>query len=232
MLARMDYRPYREKIEWANYWWDNAFEKRQDRVLLIGDSTARAYRRELSEKIKRPIDFFGTSSVVTDELFIRELEMFMSIKEYSYDIIQVQIGVHGIVSESGRKLPENYYQYYEEAYIDLIKFLNGKCNRLILATITPVIKPFSISNPILYKIYARLHFKGNEIVDERFEEGIRKRNEIIYKAAERYKVSVNDLYKYMNNEGRHFRHIDHVHYEKRAKAFIAARVAEFCENKE
>lgn len=63
-----DYAPYRESVEWGNYWWDNANEIRNDRILLIGDSTSREYRSTLAEYMGKPVDFIGSSSTVTDEL--------------------------------------------------------------------------------------------------------------------------------------------------------------------
>lgn len=224
---RIDYAPYREKIEWANYWWDNAYEERKDRILLIGDSTSRAFRSTLAQYLKRPVDFMGSSSTVTDELFIKELETFLSVKEYSYDAVHVQLGSHGIVAEGGQKLPQDYYDYYAASYEDMVCFLKEKCEKIVLATATQVIISKKIKSPILKRLYAHFHTKKSEHIDEQFEAGIQIRNKIVCDIAKKHGLEVNDLYRYMNQEGSKFRHIDHIHYEKKAKMFIAKRVADY-----
>lgn len=228
---KFDYSPYRETIEWGNYWWDKANEKRDDRILLIGDSTSREYRSTLAEYTGRPVDFIGSSSAVTDELFLKELELFFSVKEYQYSVIHMQIGVHGIVPE-GEKIVLNdypdYYKYYEESYREVVLFLKEHCKRLILATVTPVILVNESMNPILRKLYVHLHTRQMEKIDQRFEKGIVKRNAIVHKIGNELQIPVNDLYNYMNTEGYALRHVDHVHYENKSKLFIARRVAAYC----
>ncbi|HJC74843.1 MAG TPA: SGNH/GDSL hydrolase family protein [Candidatus Mediterraneibacter faecavium] len=226
-----EYSPYREKIEWANYWWDEAFSPSTGRILLIGDSSSRFYRRTVADKLNCAVDFLGTSSTITDPIFQKELEMFFAVEEYHYDLIHMQIGVHGIVPEGEQNLLEdypNYYEFYERDYRRLILYLMGKCNRLVLATITPVIVWKQIKNPFFSRVYARLHRKSLENIDERFDEGIRIRNEILKKIANEYNIPVNDLYSAMSTgEGKHLRHIDHIHYERAAKDFFAGRLIQY-----
>lgn len=38
-----DYEPYREKIEWANYWWDEAYSPSSRRILMIEDFSFRFF---------------------------------------------------------------------------------------------------------------------------------------------------------------------------------------------
>lgn len=47
----------REHVEWLNFWFDNANEKRSDRILLIGDSVTHDYRKPLAQLTKKPVDF-------------------------------------------------------------------------------------------------------------------------------------------------------------------------------
>lgn len=223
----MNYAQYREKVEWANYWWDNAFEKRNDRMLMVGDSTSRAYRSTLAKYLGRPVDFFGTSSAVTDQLFWKELTAFLSVEEYTYDSIHVQIGVHGIVSESGISLPSGYEITYADCFEELVNILKKNCKRLVLATITQVVILPNNKIPIIGKLYTHLHPVSWENSDPRFESGILARNEIIRNTARKHRLPCNDLYIYMIREGNRFRHIDHVHYEKNAELFLAKRTAEY-----
>ncbi|WP_368350547.1 hypothetical protein, partial [Parabacteroides merdae] len=50
----------KETTEWSNFWYDQANVQGGGRILLVGDSIARQYRRSLSEKLKCPVDLFGT----------------------------------------------------------------------------------------------------------------------------------------------------------------------------
>lgn len=226
-----DYAPYREKIEWANYWWDEAFSPSARRILMIGDSGSRFYRRTVADMLDCAVDFFGTSSAITDSIFQKELEMFFAVEEYHYDLIHMQIGVHGIVPEGEQSLLDdypNYYKFYERDYRRLILYLMDKCDRLVLATITPVVVWKPIKNPFISKVFTRLHRKSMETIDERFDRGIRIRNEILKKIADEYNIPVNDLYSAMSTgEGKCLRHIDHIHYEKAAKNLFANRLIQY-----
>lgn len=52
----------KETTEWSNFWYDQANVQGTRRILLVGDSIARQYRRTLSEKLKSPVDLFATSA--------------------------------------------------------------------------------------------------------------------------------------------------------------------------
>lgn len=228
-----DYAPYREKIEWANYWWDEAYSCLSKRILMIGDSTSRFYRHAAAENIGLPVDFFGTSSAITDPLFAKELRMFFSVKEYKYDLIHLQLGVHGIVPENPNVLLNDYPDYYlayERDYQNLVLYLQEQCTRLVLGTITPVVKLKGYKNPIIKRIYILLHRKSSEIIDEQFDSGIKARNSIVRKTAQKFNLPVNDLYEMMTEgEGKRFKHIDHVHYEKSSKKLFAEQLKKYYE---
>ena len=60
----------KEATEWSNFWYDQANVRGgAHRILLVGDSIARQYRRGLSEKLKCPVDLFGTSAALRDSMF-------------------------------------------------------------------------------------------------------------------------------------------------------------------
>lgn len=230
------YIPYREKIEWANYWWDEANTPASERILMIGDSTSRFYRGIVAKKLKCAVDFLGTCSAITDLLFRKELDLFFSMTEYQYDFIHLQLGVHGIVPEGKQVLLEDcpdYYRYYEKDYRQLVVYLKSKCKKLVLGTITPVIVWKQYTNPLYAKLYTHLHRKSDEVLDGRFDQGIKQRNGILIKIAKEQGVQVNDLYKLMSvGEGKNFRHTDHVHYEKIAKNLFADRLISYYRGKD
>lgn len=68
----------REDIEWLNFWWARANKNSIRRYLLIGDSISRRYRDALEKELDMPVDYLGTSSLLLDELFLKEIEGFFN----------------------------------------------------------------------------------------------------------------------------------------------------------
>ena len=62
-------------------------------------------------------------------------------------------------------------------------------------------------------------------VNEELNSQLQKKNSIAIKVAEKYHLNVNDLYKYMIEEGYMYKHTDMVHFEQSSNEFIAKRVA-------
>lgn len=84
----------REKIEWANFWYDYANDNEKRRILMIGDSTVRMVRSTFSEVHKVAVDMIGSSSNLHDVLFRAQINAFFASGEYSYDAIFIQLGHH------------------------------------------------------------------------------------------------------------------------------------------
>lgn len=80
----------REEVEWSNFWRDRANEESNNRILLVGDSTARMVRSTLASLTGRPVDLLATSSGLHDSLFINQIDCFFSSMEYEYSHIFVQ----------------------------------------------------------------------------------------------------------------------------------------------
>ena len=147
-----------------------------------------------------------------------------------YRAIQVQIGIHGI-NEINTELNDSFYVVYKEQYRNLIEYLLEKTKRLVLASATPVINQYwNCSNRYLAFIFSSLHPLCVEHINERVDKELTRRNKIAYDLAREYGLAFNDLYRYMRNEGKKFRHVDEIHYEKRSNIFIARKVSEYFED--
>lgn len=68
----------REKIEWFNYWIEDANQEKK-RILLIGDSVTRQYRKILNNVVATEgyvCDLIATSHSILDEVLEKELKFF------------------------------------------------------------------------------------------------------------------------------------------------------------
>lgn len=175
----------RENSEWLNFSFDKANEKRIDRILLIGDSVSRECREPLAKLIKKPVDFFATSTNISDDKFYKTLELFFSYEEYRQCKAQIQIGVHGINGFNGfvNAIQSNSIDDFEKAYEKLVTYVLKYIPDLTIALSTSVVKPDNLSE-----------------LDEKINNEIIKRNQIAKKIAEKYKLKVNDLYSLMLSE--------------------------------
>ncbi|MCX4320778.1 MAG: hypothetical protein OSJ44_13830, partial [Lachnospiraceae bacterium] len=214
-----------------NYWWAKADRECTGRYLLIGDSVSRGYRGSLEKVLGMPVDYIGTSSLILDELFLHEIESFFDWGGVDlYRAIQVQIGIHGIL-EINTELNSDFYDMYKNQYQNLIEYLSEKTKRLVLASTTPVINRYwNCSNKYLAFIFSNLHPLCIEKINEQMDKELSIRNNITRDLAKEYGLAFNDLYSYMRNEGKKFRHIDEIHYEKKCNIFIARKVAEYFGN--
>lgn len=216
----------RENVEWLNFWRSDAANvEDKTRYLLIGDSTARAYRATLENMMKVNVDFFGTSSRITDTMFWKELECFFSFLEYSYDMIQIQLGYHGIHGENGEMI-ESEWDNWKRAYKQLIDYLQGKCDKIIVTSTT-----HTVINPsrkklwdLKYFYYKLMHKWGNKVEKDNIEKNrvIKRKNEIAELIAMENNLLFIDLWDIMKNSK--FRHIDEVHFEEAHKEFISAEI--------
>ena len=194
----------REYVEWLNFWFDNANEKRTDRILLIGDSVARDYRRPLAQLTKKPVDFFATNTSISNDKFYETLDLFFSYKEYRQTKAHIQIGVHGIDGVE-KAIQSNSIEEYEKAYEKLVVYILKYIPDLTVALTTSVVNQEHLSEP-----------------NEKINNEIIKRNQVAKKIAEKYKLKVNDLYSFMLNEP----HRDWVHFPAEGSEKIARKVAE------
>lgn len=219
----------RENVEWSNYWWSDACMKSPEkkRYLVIGDSTSRGYRSALELKLGGIVDFFGSSARITDVLFWKQIECFLSFSEYKYDGIQIQLGYHGI--DLDKDSADIEVDKWAEAYNELVKKLLKYSSHIVLASAThTVIIPnrceIGFVKYVIYKIKFAIQGSKCEIKDVERNRIIQLRNSRVQKIAEDYHLEFLDLYKIMMHSK--FRHIDIVHFEESHKPFISAMVAE------
>ena len=85
----------REKIEWLNYWIEDA-DKDKERVILIGDSVTRDLRKKLNVYMETEysIDLLAMSYSITDDSVLKELEHYFNTNAYKYKFILYQMGAH------------------------------------------------------------------------------------------------------------------------------------------
>lgn len=213
----------REQIEWVNYWLDNSSNDK--RILLIGDSTSRMVRSTLEKVVDMPVDFIGSSSHMLDEFLLRQIEFFFEMSPYSYEMIHIQIGGHGIESMPMNIDIQAFYEDYKEQYRFVLRYLKSKGKIVIVGTTTQIVLYNNDRNPILKKIYNHLHSAKSEVPDSKYEAGIVRRNQIVKELAIEENVACNDLYNHLLAETCNMRHVDHVHYEKKSKKYIARKIA-------
>lgn len=85
-----------EYFEWDSLWFDNAPDRKSDRVLVIGDSISCGYRIPLSKIAdgKYFVDGLGTSKAVNNEFFPLLVDYFIS-QMSNLKVIMVNNGLHG-----------------------------------------------------------------------------------------------------------------------------------------
>ena len=177
----------REQIEWLNYWIEDADEEDKKRVLLIGDSVARDYRKPLNRMLKSEgyaVDLLAMSFSIFDKKFIEEIEHFINTVGYQYQYILYNLGCHHGYSEKCKDsidLQEDYYHNLEKIF----KILERTCGSIISVSGTPeniyidgsnneeievrnhILKLFSID--VGYKfvdLYSELKIKNFSMVDK------------------------------------------------------------------
>lgn len=218
---------FREHIEWTNTWIDSAEQitppndveakNKQVRILIIGDSTARMVRSTLAKITKCPVDMIGTSSNIYDELFVNLVDSFFNNSVYYYDAIYVQLGHHGRMGIDGGNFSNEDLCRYKENMKSLLSFLQQFSKCIIVETIFDAVVPVSR----LHKYLIRLHMK-QERLDAKINAITQAKNRVLFSLCENSPYRILDINDFMNHQ--HYLHIDHIHFEQRAKKVIAMRM--------
>lgn len=196
------------------------------RILLIGDSTARMVRSSFEWVAKRPVDMIGTSCGLNDVLFLKQMEALFISEQFHYDCIFVQLGHHSIKNERGENYSEDDFRQFRKDYVALLDYLQQYCNNIVLLTnflnVSPL--PKWASNKLkLLPILLYRKIKGEKI-DWLWSATVQKKNEIILEIAKEhgYKYCDIDLLMRKDCQGSFpkYIHVDHIHYEPRAKVPI------------
>lgn len=181
----------REITEWLNFWIDGGNYTYQNRVLLIGDSVTRDYRKPLGLMTKIPIDFFGTTAALYDEMFFKQLDLFFSAKEYPKQKAHIQIGLHcidGFIGVIKRKIPaEEFYEHFSR----LADAVSSRVPEVVFATATPIMKKDDLNS-----------------FDEYLNDQVIRINEVIKRVAADKGIKLNDMYTLMLD----YPHRDFAHF--------------------
>lgn len=177
----------RERIEWIDVWVEAADKTQLPRLLLVGDSIARAYHPRVSDRLAGTFACarMATSASVCDAGFLGHLGLLL--KEYDFAVVHFNNGLHGW------DYGEDHYAKGLADALDLIASASGG-SRLIVASTTPVWS------------------RGRQGSLAPLTKRVRKRNRIAATLAADRGVAVNDLFgavidhpEYISNDGIHFK---------------------------
>lgn len=187
----------RENLEWTQTWWEQANDGDLPRVLLVGDSIVCGYRPFVQQELrgKAYVDQFASSKYIADPFYQKEIMLYA--KEYSYDLIHFNHGLHGLGYS-----PESYRDNLKE----ILQMLSAGCPRMMLA----------LSTPITVKGDNENLAPENDVVI--------RRNEEMKAIAEELSLPLNDLYTAMISRPE-FRVGDGYHYNEQGMAAQARLVA-------
>ena len=182
-----DDKPILERIEWSDIWVVNANEDHLPRVLLVGDSIARAYFGVVEKALdgKANCARYATSKFVGAPSYLAELEILLKI--YKFDVIHINNGLHGFGYTE-----EQYKASFPKLLETLKKYAGGAS--LIWAATTPVRKSGNLSQ-----------------LNEERTARVKERNRIAVAFMKEHDIPVNDLYalvkhhpEFYGNDGTHF----------------------------
>lgn len=209
----------REEVEWATIWYDKADSVMDHKVLMIGESTARQIRGELSRMMGKPVDLFGSSSSLRDVLFWRQLDCFLKDSIYRYDVVIIWMGHHARTDITGKApLSEQDYEDFREDFILLLDRVREVCSRIFVLSNFDIIIPATKEDKKQRKIRKFLHmplpeYKRNEaesvIID--------RKNEIIREVTLSQGLQYVDIHGIMKQTS--FERTDHVHYERKSDTY-------------
>lgn len=198
----------REKIEWGNYWWENA-NTISKRVLLIGDSVTRGYRSSLNRILAERgyvVDLCALSMSIGDELLLKLLKAFFSVEEYTYEPICLQLGgQHGF----GKLCCESSVERnrFKICYKEIALGLKEKCDNLLIVSSTPTADKENLEKDNVER--------NREIIC---------RNEIAKEVAEEIGCRYIDLWDNILAHG--CVHTDYIHFDKAGNEYIAELMSE------
>lgn len=128
----------RERIEWLNYWIEDA-DKRKKRILLIGDSVTRQYRKILNTLVTSQgyvVDVLAMSYNLLDEAIEVEIEHYLKTIIYKYKYIIFQLGAH-----HGHWICCSYNLLHRKRYAEkaeqVCELIQKYTDRLIIVSGTP-----------------------------------------------------------------------------------------------
>lgn len=210
----------REQVEWSNTWYDNARAPQTTRrILFIGDCMLRQVRSRVSQMMDMPIDIFGTSACLNDELFAEQIDSFFKNVDYRYETIVIQQGHHGNMIQ-GKPLNAEQLATFERNLHVLVDFLGQYSDKVVMVTLLTYIIPWKHTK--LNKWLYRHGFKKEQGDPVANPVEFRKNDIIRSLANEMDNATLCDIHSTLA-ASRYLR-IDHVHYEPKSHGLIASTI--------
>lgn len=197
----------RERIEWLNYWIEDANEDKK-RIILLGDSVTREIRKRLNSFMREEyaVDLIAMSYSILDDMLVEELKHFFERTPYRYDTIIYQMGAHHGYHLECIKSDEAVKQYADKTE-EILKLLSQYSVNLIAMTPT----------------YERSFDKEGKNVLNHNEE-ITKRNQIMQAVSEHLKITFFDLNKEIDYK--EVRYSDWCHFYEECYEYISKAIIE------
>ncbi|MFT3880965.1 MAG: SGNH/GDSL hydrolase family protein [Gemmatales bacterium] len=190
----------REEIEWLDVWVPGNSNKTLPKVLLIGDSMARGYYKEVEEKLKGKavVGRLTTSKSLGDQAYLDEVKLILG--QTRFDIVHVNNGLHGwgyTEAEYAAALPE------------LLKTIRASAPhaKVIWAATTPM----------------RQADKLNTFSDK--NDRVKQRNDLAAKLMAQESIPTDDLYSVIADKPEWYSR-DGVHLNAKGVSALATQVAE------
>lgn len=126
----------RERIEWLNYWIEdaNVYKKR---IILIGDSVTRDLRKKMSFYLNKnfAVDLLAMSYSILDDMVMAEIKHYFQSSVYRYEYIIYNMGAHH--GYHIKCLEENQgSKEFENRTIEILSFLKKYCHSIIAVSST------------------------------------------------------------------------------------------------
>lgn len=190
----------REEIEWLDVWVPGNSNKTLPKVLLIGDSIARGYYKEVEDKLKgRAIVARLTSSKsLGDPGYLAEVKLILS--QTRFDVIHFNNGLHG-------------WGYSEDEYAAAFPELLAT-----IRTVTPKAKLIWASTTPIRQADKLAAFSDKN-------ERVRNRNKLVARLMVLESIPIDDLYAVIADKPEWYSR-DGVHLNAKGVSALATQVAE------
>ncbi len=204
----MDNNSNREKIEWLNYWIENANKRGEKRIILLGDSVTRELRKKLSFYMHEDyaVDLLAMSYNIFDDMVLEEIKHFFQTSIYQYDVVIFQMGVHhGSHIQCADSVEDT--SYYEIRCIELLRILKQYAGAVIAMAST---------------LESDMQ-EGKRRISCEYKKEIEKRNKLLENAAVKLDIVFYDINEKMNYFDARFTdrfHFYEIEYENIAKHII------------
>lgn len=204
----MDNYSNREKIEWLNYWIEDANVNEGKRIILLGDSVTRELRKKLSFYMSEAyaVDLLAMSYNTFDDMILEEIEHFFQTSIYQYEFVFYQMGVHHGLHINCVESVEDAANY-EMRSMEILKVLKKYADNVIVMAST---------------LESDIH-EGKRKVSCIYRKEIEKRNKILEDAALKLDIGfydINDKIDYSKIRFTDRFHFGEKEYENIAKQII------------